>query len=240
MPWSRRQAEALPVRRGPALALAWLSAAAVTVLSLRTLMVELSLPAQLRLDELRLFAVTDFAAPPPPQWLPSLSPDPVRVHSRHAACQAGLRAAVAARDLADADKARHHCLAVVQEALAQSPANGRLWLEKARLLYEISGTTQAFHESLAASWQTAPRQGWVVLERLRFAARLWPFLPQTSKARAAADAAIIASSSGMADALAQEYVRHPLVRPALAEIMTHRLDATAQRRLIRALQKAAP
>lgn len=212
----------------------------MALLALRTLAVELSLPHPLRLDELRLFAIREFAPSVPPDWLAKLSPDPLRVHARHAHCEANLRQAVAAHDFVGADAARRECLAVVAQALAQSPANGRLWLEKARLAFETSGPSPLFHESLAASWHTAPQAGWIALERLAYAARVWPFLPEKSKARAAADASIIAASSNMADALAGEYARQPLVRPAIAEIITHRLDGAAQRRLLGALQQAAP
>ena len=239
MPRSKRQAETLPANPWPALALAWLSAVVVALLAFRTLAVELSLPGHLRLDELRLFASTQ-GQPSSWAWMAALSPDPLRVHSRHSYCQAKLSQAVAANDFVSAQIARRECLAIVTQALAQSPANGRLWLEKAGLVFEISGPIAPVHESLAASWQTAPRAGWIALERLRFAARIWAFLPEESKARAALDAGLIATSQPMADAMAQEYASHPLVRPALAEIITQRLHDAPQRQLILALQRAAP
>jgi hypothetical protein len=237
MPRQERQVNGALVPAAVALGLVWL--AVLAALSLRTLWVELSLPAHLRLDELRLFSVNG-AASLPVEWLPALAPDPLRVHARHAACQSRLRQAITDHDFSGAAKARLECLGAVEEALSQSPANGRLWLEKAKLVFEISGPSRTFHESLLASWQTAPRAGWIALERLRFAAAIWSFLPEDSKSRAAADAIIIAGSQGLSKAMAGEYARHALLRPAMADIITHRLSGQAQRQWIRALQQAAP
>jgi hypothetical protein len=239
MPRPERKANGALPAAAVAMGLAWLAVLAAVTLSLRMLSVELSLPANLRLDELRLFSVSGVGSPPV-EWLPALAPDPLRVHARHSACQSRLRQALADHDFHGAAMARLECLGAVEEALSQSPANGRLWLERAKLVYEIYGPTRPFHDSLFASWKTAPRAGWIAIDRLRFAAAVWRFLPEESKSRAAADALIIAGSEGLSKAMAQEYARHALLRPAMADIITHRLSGQAQRQWIRVLQQATP
>lgn len=193
-------------------------------LALRTLAVELSLPAEMRLDELRLFAVAQ--SRPARPWLAKWAPDPLRVHARYAACKR------------QADPRR--CLAAVEDALAQAPANGRLWLEKAKLDYGISGPSAAFQQSLAASWKTAPRAGWIARERLRFAASVWPDLAEEARHLAASDAFILASANSLAAAFGKDYARQAPLRPAMAEIITDRLPEGAQRRLISAMKQAVP
>lgn len=237
MPQARQAPDRAAAAGRWALIVGGLAALAMAALALRTLAVELSLPPELRLDELRLFRVAD-VQPTDPLFANAIQ-DPLHVHAGFATCEAKLRQAGKVYDFGGQQVARAECLSVVESALSLSPTNGRLWLERARLIYEISGPSPAFAQSLAASWKTAPRAGWIALERLRFAAAVWPFLPEEMRGLAANDAHVIASSRRMAMALAREYANYVSVRPALAEIISRRLPGKAQRQLIDAFRQAA-
>jgi hypothetical protein len=164
---------------------------------------ELSLPYAAQIDELRLTDPDRVKAEVPNAS--SVSPD--------------LPEAQLINILACRDKAGENCSSLVLDMLHDDPANGRLWLEYARLLAQENGLNESAIFALRKSYQLSPREGWIANTRTKFSLSVWLELPADVKELASQEILSAMENYQFIGFLADIYLANPISRNALKEVV---------------------
>jgi len=161
------------------------------VFSLRTLLIEATVPYELWLADTTYFSLSNAETASPSllsrQHFPWLS-DARLVYAGYSECTRRRRAAQAADDHAAEVQAKRDCLRTLTTAVEKAPADGKLWFEIARQTADLVGFAPSVARALENSYRTAPREGWIARYRLQFALSNWEKLSDEIKGKAIGDA----------------------------------------------------
>ena len=180
----------LPIKRA-ALSIALVLSVCGLVLSLRTLLIEATVPYQLWLKDTTFFSLSDVEGGPPSLLSPDDLPwifDVRLVHGGYSECTRKKLQAQAVGNDAAVIQAKLDCLHILKIAVENAPTDGKLWFEIARHTADLAGVTSNVVRALENSYRTAPREGWIARHRLQFALHNWKDLPEATKDKAIRDA----------------------------------------------------
>ena len=112
------------------------------------------------------------------------------------------------------------CLFILQSLLRENPANGRLWLEMARLRSRVdNGLDEDALNALQHSFDYAPREGWIRRVRTSFVLSVWQGLSPELQRTATADILEALSNNEFVGYLSGIYEANPISRIALGEVI---------------------
>ena len=120
-------------------------------------------------------------------------------------CTDARAAAEQAGDLVALQAATRACLDLVDEAIANAPFSGELWLQKA-FLQSVFGDVSGFEDSLRASYRTAPREGWVAARRAPLGVTSYGRLPEDLRPLVMNDLALLLTHKSLADSFVARFV----------------------------------
>ena len=152
--------------------------------------------------------------------------DPHLVTALLGPCTDARAEAVASGDFPALQAASRDCVAVIDRALAEAPLSGELWLQRAALQFQL-GDCPAFTESLRASYQTAPREGWIAVRRAIAALPAFDALPSDLQALVEDDLRLLLGHKSLADPFVAEFVSSPVFREQALPVI-ERLPAADQ------------
>ena len=133
-----------------------------------------------------------------------------------------------------------NCLIILQSLLRDNPANGRLWLEMARLRSrEAKGLDDDALNALQRSFDYAPREGWITRVRANFVLSIWQGLSLQLQKTAKAEIVEALTDGEFVAYLADVYVGNPIARIAIGEVITEAPDVT-KRSFLWELQRKLP
>lgn len=206
---------------------------AVLGAGLRLIGVEATVPPRIWLDELRPLdtnsgdrALTGAAFR---HVLESVVADPSFVHDGYAACVQDLKLAETSGEDAIHLAALQDCLAVVDRALRAAPARSELWLERARLLLLLDGSQEEVFRALRVSYRTGPREGWIAVQRIPIALRLWESLPDDLRSSVREDIRLAMSKSALIASIASLYMKDFSIRTTLVSLLEDTSELSRQR-----------
>ena len=169
---------------------------------------ESSLPNDVKFDELRLLEPQYFNAETAAVSKNGFETAETRLHTLEQCLQ-----------VQNSEKAST-CIAILQGLLRDSPANGRLWLEMARMRSrEAKGLDGDALNALQNSFDYAPREGWIRRVRATFVLSVWQGLTPELQRAATVDILEALGDYKFVVYLSHIYVASPLSRIAISEVM---------------------
>ena len=123
------------------------------------------------------------------------------------------------------DRAEIKCGHLLTHLLQSYPADGRIWLEFARVSAAENGLDEVSTAALERSYTLSPLESWIARPRTRFALAVWPGLPAGLKDIAQANITGQLDDPSFLSFLANLYRTNPLTRQPLSTIVA---GATAQ------------
>jgi hypothetical protein len=133
-------------------------------------------------------------------------------------------------------QSKRDCLAIINRMLSAAPANGRLWLEKAKLISEESGLDDDAIFALKKSFEYSAREGWVIDVRLKFLLSVWIGLtPELQDLTISTFLASIADDISGVQSLATIYEESPLAHAGIAALID-KAPVDVQRRFLSLLR----
>ncbi len=124
------------------------------------------------------------------------------------------------------------CLRAVDYGLAAAPTSAELWVERARLLASRGIFDDRMAGSLANSYATAPREGWIAAFRLPFVLRMRAFLPTDFEDRIGLDIQTVLRDRALAGPLIAAYIADPFLREATFDLIVRFASFDQQEMLI--------
>lgn len=236
---------AVPARRRAKLA-TYVGAGALAVLTLlsglKLILTELGIPSALWREEVRVLGGAEQGSPLLPAatfaWLNIGKKEPALLFERYADCQLRQKQAVDDKDSQRLKQEQEACLAILNDLIKVSPANSSAWLERARLIFALTGPNEQFYQSLRMSFTTGLREGWLAARRLPVVLEAWELAPKDVIEAATADVITLTQSDRLVAALADIYVKSvPLQRTIISELVESRADQIGKQRFIDALQR---
>jgi hypothetical protein len=128
------------------------------------------------------------------------------------------------------------CTSILLGLLRDNPANGRLWLEMARMRSrEAKGLDDDALNALQNSFDYAPREGWIRRVRANFVLSVWQGLTPELQRAATADILEAIGDDKFVVYLSHIYETSPLSRIAISEVMI-KAPTKTQRSFLHELQ----
>ena len=118
------------------------------------------------------------------------------------------------------DGSKNGCANILRDLIAVRPADGRLWLEYAKALVLEGDTDITAMQALAQSYETAPREGWIIGRRISFVVPIWNGLPDELKTVASKEIVDRLNENDIQGLLVQKYVNNPFTRKTIVEILS--------------------
>ena len=132
------------------------------------------------------------------------------------------------------------CISILQGLLRDNPANGRLWLEMARMRSrEAKGLDDDALNALQNSFDYAPREGWIRRVRVNFVLSIWQGLSLQLRKTAKAEILEALRGGEFVAYLADVYEGNPIARIAIVEVIAEAPDTT-KRNFLWELQRKLP
>ncbi len=167
-----------------------------------------SLPLTIQLDEARLLEPNNVDTSQESSALQFLETNESRL-SDYVQCSA-----------AAGVESKQACLAIIDQMLNSDPANGRLWLEKAKVLAGESGLDEQAITALKKSYEYSGREGWVSIVRAKFALSVWSGLPEDMQETAAKNLiATITDDLTQMPKIVDLYAQNPLARAGITAVI---------------------
>ena len=129
------------------------------------------------------------------------------------------------------------CIKILESLLRDNPANGRLWLEMARMRSrEGEGLNGEALGALQRSYEYAPREGWITWVRTSFVLSVWQGLTPELQNTATEDILEALGDGDFVTYLTTIYVGSPISRIAIGEVI-QAAPAETQRNFLWQLQR---
>jgi hypothetical protein len=168
---------------------------------------ESNLPNSLKLDELRLLEPQNYV-------------DAVIVDGPQGADSAEAKLQYFADCLKDSNpETSAQCTVLLERLVQENPANGRLWLELARVRGRETGVDAKSLAALRNSYKFAPREYWIIKVRTKFALSIWSGLTVELHDLARTEILTAMSDPKFLDLLAEIYSTSPLAQAGITEIL---------------------
>ena len=186
---------------------------------------ESNLPNDIRLDELRLLEPQRFNYPTVNEGANSFQTAETRLRSFNQCLQAKF------------SDGNSNCLIILEGLLRTNPANGRLWLEVARLRSrDANGLNNDALSALQHSFDYAPREGWITRVRTSFVLSVWRGLSPELQRTATAEILEALSDDKFVVYLSDIYEANPISRFALSDVIA-KAPLGAQRNFLLQLER---
>jgi hypothetical protein len=112
------------------------------------------------------------------------------------------------------------CLNIIANMLKVDPSNGRLWLEKSKLMAAENGMDDQAIFALKKSIEYSRREGWLSLERAHFALSVWIALPADLQDVMITNLlSIIKDDPTQLADIAELYIANPLTRKGITAVI---------------------
>jgi hypothetical protein len=120
------------------------------------------------------------------------------------------------------------CAVKLEPALAQSPADGSIWLEYSKALAREGDAQVTAVEALGHSYDVSSHESWLIAARTHYVVSIWNGLTDELKLKAKADAALALPQYEFINILAKDYVAKPFAHAAIQELLD---QATPQQKI---------
>ncbi len=190
------------------------------VLSLKIAIQESSLPIAKQLNESRLLE-PNIIDPEEEKIAPDFIETNEGQLSEYVQCSA-----------AAASGSKQACLEIINRLLSSNPSNGRLWLEKAKIITGETGLDEQAVFALQKSFEYSAREGWVSKVRTRFVLSVWTsFAPEIQTLATSNILEIIADDESQIQNLVDLYSFNPLARAGISAVI-EKASVDIQRRFL--------
>ena len=136
--------------------------------------------------------------------------------------------------------AESSCTRILLGLLRDNPANGRLWLEMARVRSrEGQGLDNEALNGLQHSFDYAPREGWITRVRVNFVLSIWEGLTPEIRETATAEILEALGDDKFVSYLTTIYEGTPISRAAIGEVI-RAAPAATQRNFLLQLRRKLP